>query len=112
LAQQHTADRRQRDRGPPAPGTVWLGISFTVAQAHTESASSSIISQPSTSIGKSRIVSIVQAGDFEGGLNYGIAVATHDGSSTRIPVRIIEAETVNTAGQQRYTVAFDFPTTP
>jgi hypothetical protein len=94
---------------PRPAGTVWLGISFMVAQAHTEAGVSSIVSQPPAHVGGRRIISFVQAGDFEGGVNYGIAVTSPGGISTHQPVRVVEVETVNALGQHRYTVAFDFP---
>ena len=94
---------------PRPAGTVWLGISFMVAQAHTEAGVSSILAQPPAHVGGRRIYSFVQAGDFEGGVNYGIAVTTPGGISTHQPVRVVEVETINSLGQHRYTVAFDFP---
>jgi len=94
------------------PRTGWLGVSFTVAQAHTASGASSILSQPPPLVGGQRIVSYVQAGDFEGGLNYGILVAWPISRSTpKIPVRVVEIETVSPSGQHHYTIAFDVDTT-
>jgi hypothetical protein len=92
---------------PRLPGTTWLGVSFTVAQAHTSTGASSIRSQPPRLIGGQRIVTFVQAGDFEGGLNYGIGVRNGSASTARIPVRVLEVQT-SVAGQHLYTVAFDF----
>jgi hypothetical protein len=90
------------------PNCAWLGISFTVAQAHTSTGASSIVSQPPPFIGEQRIVSYVQAGDVEGGLNYGIIVSWPTAhSNPQIPVRVVEVETVTPAGQHLYTVAFD-----
>ena len=93
---------------PRRPDTTWLGISFMVAQAHNSAGHSSIVSQPPATLAEHRIVGFVQAGDFEGGLNYGIAVAfpLHNG---QVPVRVVEVASVTTSGQHLYTVAFDFP---
>ena len=93
------------------PMTGWLGISFTVAQAHTVTGASSILSKPSPFVGGQRIVSYVQAGDFEGGLNYGILLSWPTAQANpQIRVRVVEVETINASGQHLYTVAFDVST--
>ena len=91
--------------------TEWLGISFTVAQAHTATGASSIVSEPPRSIGGHRIVGYVQAGDFEGGLNYGILVAQPVGHANP-KIRVVEVETVSSSGEHLFTVAFDIDATP
>jgi hypothetical protein len=92
----------------PLGGQGVLKIVFTGAQAHAaDGAASSIISQPSPSIGFQRMTDYAQAGDFEGVLSYGIGIAWPAGhSSPQIPVRAYEEETV-AGGQHRYTVAID-----
>jgi hypothetical protein len=94
---------------PRRPNTIWLGISFMVAQAHTSSGHSSILSQPPATIGEHRLVGFVQAGDFEGGLNYGLAIAYPLAANGQVPVRVVEVATVSSTGQHLFTVAFDFP---
>jgi hypothetical protein len=93
---------------PRRPNTTWLGISFMVAQAHNSAGRSSIVSQPPATLVEHRIVGFVQAGDFEGGVNYGVAVAypLHNG---QVPLRVVEVISVTSSGQHLYTVAFDVP---
>ena len=97
---------------PSAGGTAteWLGISFTVAQAHTASGTSSVLSRPTRPIGGERVVTYVQAGDFEGGLNYGVLVTWSSAHSDRL-IRVVEVETLSSSGQHLFTVAFDLDNT-
>jgi hypothetical protein len=92
----------------PLGGQGVLKIVFTGAQAHAaDGTKSSIISQPSSSIGFQRMTDYTQAGDFEGVLSYGIGIswpAAH--SNPQFPVRAYEEETV-AGGQHRYIVAID-----
>ena len=92
----------------PLGGQGVLKIVFTGAQAHTaDGTKSSIISQPSSSIGFQRMTDYAQAGDFEGVLSYGIGITWPAGhAGQQLPVRAYEQETV-VGGQHRYTVAID-----
>ena len=92
----------------PLGGQGVLKIVFTGAQAHTaDGTASSIISQPSSSIGFQRMTDYAQAGDFEGVLSYGIGITWPAGhAGQQLPVRAYEEETV-VGGQHRYTVAID-----
>ena len=92
----------------PLGGQGVLEIVFTGAQAHTaDGTRSSIISQPSSSIGFPRMTGYAQAGDFEGVLSYGIGITWPAGhAGKQLPVRAYEQETVS-GGQHRYTVAID-----
>ena len=92
----------------PLGGQGVLKIVFTGAQAHTaDGTKSSIISQPSSSIGLPRMTDYAQAGDFEGVLSYGIGITWPAGHpSQQLPVRAYEEETV-AGGQQRFIVAID-----
>ena len=92
----------------PLGGQGVLKIVFTGAQAHTaDGTKSSVISQPSSSIGFQRMTDYAQAGDFEGVLSYGIGITWPGGhSNPQIPVRAYEEGTV-VGGQHRYTVAID-----
>ena len=96
----------------PLGGLGVLKIVFTGAQAHTaDGTKSSIISQPSSSIGFQRMTDYAQAGDFEGVLSYGVGISwpiPH--SNPQIGVRAYEEETV-VGGQHRYTVAIDIDAT-
>ena len=96
----------------PLGGQGVLEIVFTGAQAHTaDGTRSSIISQPSSSIGFPRMTDYAQAADFEGVLSYGIGITWPAGhAGQQLPVRAYEEETV-TGGQHRYTVAIDIDAT-
>ena len=92
----------------PLGGQGVLKIVFTGAQAHTaDGTKSSVISQPSSSIGFQRMTGYAQAGDFEGVLSYGVGITWPAGhASQQLPVRAYEEETV-AGGQHRYIVAID-----
>jgi hypothetical protein len=92
----------------PLGGQGVLEIVFTGAQAHSaDGTKSSIISQPSSSIGFPRMTDYALGGDFEGVLSYGVGIAWPAGhASQQLPVRAYEQETV-AGGQHRYTVAID-----
>jgi hypothetical protein len=92
----------------PLGGQGVLKIVFTGAQAHTaDGTKSSVISQPSPSIGLTRMTDYTRSGDFEGVLSYGIGITWPAGQPSRqLPVRAYEEETV-AGGQHRYTVAID-----
>ena len=92
----------------PLGGQGVLKIVFTGAQAHTaDGTKSSIISQPSSSIGFQRMTDYAQAGDFEGVLSYGVGITWPTAHpNPQLPVRAYEEETV-AGGQHRYTVAID-----
>ena len=92
----------------PLGGQGVLKIVFTGAQAHTaDGTKSSVISQPSPSIGLTRMTDYTRSGDFEGVLSYGIGITWPAGhASQQLPVRAYEEETV-AGGQHRYTVAID-----
>ncbi len=86
-----------------------LRIVFNPAQAHTtDGTGSSILSQPPTHLGLSRMAGFAQAGDFEATLTYGIGITwPHPNANPQIQVRVYEVTYVNPRGEHRYVVAFD-----
>jgi hypothetical protein len=89
-------------------GNGVLKVTFHLAQAHTASGRSSVITQPPAQLGLNRMVSWAQAGDFEGVVTYGIGVSWPSSQSNpQIPVRAMELEKVTAQGQHLYVVAID-----
>jgi len=89
-----------------------LRVIFRNAQAHTDSGAPSILTRPPAHLGLSRMVSWVQAGDFEGVVTIGIGIdrpVPH--SNPQFPVRAYEAEKVTAQGQHLYVVAIDIDAT-
>jgi hypothetical protein len=93
----------------PLAGSDVLKIVFTQARAHTaDGTRSTIISQPGRYIGYECMTDFAQAGDFEGVLTYGIGITRPVlQSNPQTLIRAYEVETVTSAGQHRYVVAFD-----
>jgi hypothetical protein len=87
-----------------------LTITFTSAQAHTDSVPvrSSIVSQPARPVDHVRIVDFARAGDVEGVLTYGVGVTWPiPKSNPQFDVRAFEVEAVTGTGQHQYVVAVD-----
>jgi hypothetical protein len=77
-----------------------LQVTFRQAQAHTVSGQSTVTSQPPSLLGFSEMVSLAQAGDFEGVLSYGIGARRAIlQSNPQIPVRAVEVEQVQPRSQ-------------
>jgi len=90
----------------PLPGKAVLQIVFTPAQAHTDTGSDSIQTEPPGYLQMARMLAFAQAGDSEGYVGYGIGV------SAQAPVRVYEATYYNsTLDQYRYVVALDVDAT-
>ena len=85
-----------------------LRVIFREAQAHTDSGVSSVVTRPPAQLGLSRMVSWVQAGDFEGVLTVGIGIDRPVlQSNPQFPVRAYEVEKVTAQGQHLYVIAID-----
>jgi hypothetical protein len=91
------------------PGYGVLRVAFTPAQAHTQDGTAStILSQPASNLGMTRMHGYAQAGDFEGHLTYGIGITYPiRESNPQIEVRAYEVTYVNAQGVYRYVVAID-----
>ena len=95
-------------RTVPLGGKGVLQVTFRPAQAHSAAGHSSVVTQPPTDLGFTRMVDWAQGGDFEGVLTYGIGVnwpVAH--SNPQFPVRAVEVEKVSAQGQHLYVVAID-----
>lgn len=90
-----------------------LKVTFRQAQAHDAGGRTSVVSQPPSWLGMSRMLSWAQAGDFEGVLTYSIGIAmpvAH--SNPQFMVRAIEVAKVTGHGQHLYLVAIDVDVAP
>jgi hypothetical protein len=93
-------------------GNGVLKVTFHLAQAHTASGRSSVVTQPPAQLGLNRMVSWAQAGDFEGVVTVGIGISwPSPQSNPQIPVRAMELEKVTAQGQHLYVVAIDIDAT-
>ena len=93
-------------------GNGVLKVTFRLAQAHTTSGRSSVISQPPAQLGLNRMVSWAPAGDFEGVVTVGIGISwPNPQSSPQFPVRATEVEKVTAQGRHLYVVAIDIDAT-
>lgn len=100
--------------GQPVPleGLGALKVTFRQAQAHTTDGRSSVVAQPPSHLGLTRMVSYANAGDFEGVLTYGIGIGWPiPQSNPQIAVRVYEVELVTGQGQHQYVVAVDVDAT-
>jgi len=96
----------------PLAGNGALKVTFSHAQAHTASGQSSVVSQPPSHLGFSRLVSWAQAGDFDGVLTYGIGISWPiPQSNPQIAIRATEVEEITAQNQRLYTVAIDIDAT-
>jgi len=93
-------------------GNSVLKVTFRLAQAHTASGRSSVISKPPAQLGLNRMVSWAPAGDFEGVVTVGIGISwPSTQSNPQIPVRATELEKVTAQGQHLFVVAIDIDAT-
>jgi hypothetical protein len=93
-------------------GNGVLKVTFRLAQAHTASGRSSVISQPPAQLGLNRMVSWAPAGDFEGVVTVGIGISwPNPQSNPQFPVRATEVEKVTAQGRHLYVVAIDIDAT-
>jgi len=93
-------------------GNGVLKVTFRLAQAHTASGRSSVISKPPAQLGLNRMVSWAPAGDFEGVVTVGIGISwPSTQSNPQIPVRATELEKVTAQGQHLFVVAIDIDAT-
>lgn len=89
-------------------GNSVLTVRFQLAQAHTASGRSSVVSQPPAQLGLNRMAGWAQAGDFEGVLTVGIGInGPSPPSNPQLAVRTMELEKVTAQGQHLYVVAID-----
>jgi hypothetical protein len=91
-------------------GGILLVIVFLPAQAHTPTGHSTVVSQPPSQLGLSRMVNYVKVDDSEGYLAYVIGVPwtpPDDVTPPGHPVRVYEVTYVNGLGEYRYVVAID-----
>ena len=93
-------------------GNGVLKVTFHLAQAHTASGRSSVLTQPPAQLGLNRMVSWAPAGDFEGVVTVGIGISgPSPQSNPQLAVRATEVEKVTAQGQHLYVVAIDIDAT-